>query len=150
MYYNEQEERAEHEANAGAQAQAEAEMLETIQTTEEVEKIVSAFNTRFAVTNDSDSKELSLYQRKLMNAFLRQSFYKPLEELKNLKEFVSELKDDRENHKIVFGETPGYRDFIKKLKRFGLEDKTLCMECSKPVDTEDSALNCHDTCRLEL
>lgn len=28
MYYNEQEERAEHEANAGAQAQAEAEMQE--------------------------------------------------------------------------------------------------------------------------
>lgn len=117
---------------------------------EEVEKIINAFNTEFPATNDDDSKGLGLYQRKLMNAFLHSALYKPLEELKNLKEFVSELKDDRENHKIVFGETPGYRDFIKKLERYGLEDKTLCMECSKPVDKEDSARNCHDTCRLEL
>ena len=117
---------------------------------EEIEKIVSIFNTDFPATDDSDSKYLSLYQRKLMDGFLRSILSKPFEELKNLKEFVSELKDDRENHKIVFGETPGYRDFIKKLKRFGLIDKPLCMECSKPVDTEDIALNCHDTCRLEL
>lgn len=70
MYYNEQEERMAHEESDGAQA--EAEMQEMEQTMEGVEKIVSAFNTSFPATNDSDSKELSLYQRKLMNDFLRQ------------------------------------------------------------------------------